>query len=845
MFYKNKPAFPLQLFVETEGKRGSRMCGKKLLVAASFVTILILLSGCGLWGDFTTYFNTYYNAKTLFDNIEEQIKSQRKDIFAFREDIQKNSTLGLNTNQFQNLQQTNTFNQNLNQTINRSIGQTTNPNAGSGNQLSGQLNQDLTRVIEKCSKILQYEIESSYFPDALFIIGKALYYQQEYARSQRKFLELAALEKTKYALENNLWLAKTYLQLRSFDEGLKLIDSVRVESQKEGKDKIFIDASITKISFFLYREDYPKAVDECINFIAHSPDEEMTALVSFELGRIYETLRDYNKALDAFASVKKYSPSFEIEFKSRLEQARLLKKLNRIDDAEAELNNLRYSGKFRNNLDEVMIELGQIYVDKNQIKTAISTYLEVDSTFKQTQSAGIAEFRLADLYEKKVRDYDSSYKYYNKAAGSLAPPEIKVESSNRTRNIDKYNQLKNSIVNYSLSQIYLSNPSRFERDSVDYDMAYKEYMDEARRMLEEQRAQAGQTETNQIGFNREQNQGQLLIYQQKIIAKAYQDLRQNKQLTLSQLIAINKVQKPVKPKMSADSIKTLESRELYNLASLFFSELDVPDSAYFYFRKILSEYPTKPVSVQTMYALGTYYETVNDTLKADSLYRYIYNNFVKDPLRMASAQKLGLIKNEEKRSVVVKTDDDPARQFYLDAENKYFDKKYNEAIEGFQSVYKNYPKSSYAPKSIYYIGLIYEDNLQQYDSAAVTYGMLVSNYRTSPLTTKIMEKYTYYQTERVRQKTIQEEKLRAEQTLQPNKTKDETANQNPKPTKTEIGPAKPAVADTLSDSIKNRKPNRSVLDEQKLKSNSDSTMKTKKVTDWFLILFLASKKLLN
>ena len=93
--------------------------------------------------------------------------------------------------------------------------------------------QDLTKVIEKCSKILQYDRESSYFDDALFITGKAFYYQAEYARAQRKFLELAGVPETEYALENKLWLAKTYLQLRSFDEGLKLLEEVKNTSFQE------------------------------------------------------------------------------------------------------------------------------------------------------------------------------------------------------------------------------------------------------------------------------------------------------------------------------------------------------------------------------------------------------------------------------------------------------------------------------------------------------------------------------------------------------------------------------------------------------------------------------------
>ena len=171
---------------------------KKLFIPA-ILSVLLFLNGCGVWTDFTTYFNTYYNARTLFDRTEADILKLKKDPFEFREDIrpiqQPAATIQVPRQ---------------GQTATQPVSST-------------QLKQDLTKVIEKCSKILQFYKESSYVDDALFMTGKAFYYQQEYASAQRKFLELAAIPESEYKLENKLWLAKTYLQLRSFEEGLESI----------------------------------------------------------------------------------------------------------------------------------------------------------------------------------------------------------------------------------------------------------------------------------------------------------------------------------------------------------------------------------------------------------------------------------------------------------------------------------------------------------------------------------------------------------------------------------------------------------------------------------------------
>jgi len=495
---------------------------KKLFVQASLLLLVVALSSCGVWTDFNTYFNTYYNAKTLFERTEEEILKQKKDIFAFRETLtqgtQITSQLGIQQNpQFGAQQQ---FTQ---QGLQTGVQQ-------GGIQLSGSLSQDLTKVIEKCSKILQYETGSSYFPDALFMTGKAFYYQSEYARAQRKFVELAGLGNTKYRLENKLWLAKTYLQLHDFDQGLSLIEEVKEEALKEDEDKLFNDAAITRIAFFEFREEYQKAINECTYYLSVSKDDETNALVSYQLGKIYLFLNDKENALKAFEDVLNYSPTFDTEFQSRIEHARLLKELNKVDESESELNDIRYAGKFKNYVDQAMIELGQIYYEKNETKLAVDIYREVDSTFKMNPTSGLAQAKLGEIYKIKIRDYDSSYKYYNKVALSLAPAEIKTESIKLIRDLDKYFLNRKELTDLSQQLNYVLNPTRYMQDSIEYDIAYRQFLDENRRILESQNSATGIQ--NQTDTESELRRQQSLQQNQKVSAN-------NKTLSLYQLILLN------------------------------------------------------------------------------------------------------------------------------------------------------------------------------------------------------------------------------------------------------------------------------------------------------------------
>jgi TolA-binding protein len=360
----------------------------------------------------------------------------------------------------------------------------------------------------------------------------------------------------------------------------------------------------------------------------------------------------------------------------------------------------------------------------------------------------------------------------------MAPREDKMEAGVQAANLNKYFAFKEEEKDIEKKIEYKKNPELFVRDSVDYEIAYRQYIDEAKKMGETQNSDPNVINQQKFDIAFLQQQ-----YNQQQIA-FFRNPKKGVIPTPVQLIALGRYKKPENVKLTADSLSTILAKSLYGLASLFYSELDRSDSAYFYFKKILNDYPDKPVKVQTMYALGTYYETHNDSVKADSIFKYIYDNFEKDPLRNAAAQKLGLVKKEE-NTVITKKVDDPAEKFYDQAEQIYYSKKYVEAIDSFQTVYKKFPQSPLAPKAIYYIGLIYEKDLKMYDSAATAYGMLIKEFAKSPLSGTVLAKVTEYNNEKEKMKKEEENKqkeLEAKQKEKEIKSADinkTTANKQP------------------------------------------------------------------
>ena len=166
---------------------------------------LVSFAGCGFWGNFTTYFNRYFNAVQKFDEAEEVIKAESKrELFEFREP-----------------------------------------------KVPGKANTLLDAVIEKCSNLLQWNEESSYVEEAIMMIGKSYYYRGNFTKALRKFQELAAFTDSDLALENRLWIGKSELQMRRFDDGMLTLDNVKVEAEEAGEDDFLIEAYLSQIRFYV------------------------------------------------------------------------------------------------------------------------------------------------------------------------------------------------------------------------------------------------------------------------------------------------------------------------------------------------------------------------------------------------------------------------------------------------------------------------------------------------------------------------------------------------------------------------------------------------------------------
>jgi tetratricopeptide (TPR) repeat protein len=705
------------------------------------ILVLILLagidfSGCSIWSNFTTYFNLYYDAKDIFNDAEQAIKSQKKDLFASEEVA-----------------------------------------------VSGNVNQQLSKVIDKCSTILQFHSNSAYVDNALLMLGKSFYYQRNYLKALRKFQELIATQpNSDLILETELWIGKTQMRLRQYDDGLSMLETVKQKASEEGEDEFLTEAFLEEIKYKIAQEDYAGAITASNDYLKQSDNDEINAEIVFELGKLYEKVNNLNDAIASFKKVFDYSPSFDTQYEAKLELGKALREAGDKDQALADFEDMISEDKYAEHFDQIDLERGKTLADLNRYDEAVDVLVKVDTTYRNSENGGLARYELGQIFEKYYQNFDSANTYYTLAARSPISNKFKIAANEKAQLFKKYINLRKSLNESLEKQFYTENPEQYKQDSVAYYderkniegqvIAEQEFAEVKAKMDSAMFAQdttgmkidttVVKRDSLDIYGNQVRDQfGQVITITDTVIVNPIDSLMQKNSLLSSiQTPDFEKRVKelmggkvpPLRPDIPADSLRSLIIKDKFELGNLYFTELNIPDSAYSYYTDILNLNPGEDYTARTLYALGSYYLTKNDSVKADSLFDIIYNKYRDKSIVNAAANKLG--------KPLIDLNYDPAEDIYAVAEKEMLNEKYDSSLAKLRTIYNDYPSSQLAPKALYASGWILENELDLPDSAAVLYDSLKSKYPSTVYSNKIAQKVKVYDQEQRRIEKAREDSLK-------------------------------------------------------------------------------------
>ncbi|MBI4418376.1 MAG: tetratricopeptide repeat protein [Ignavibacteriales bacterium] len=167
-----------------------------------------------------------------------------------------------------------------------------------------------------------------------------------------------------------------------------------------------------------------------------------------------------------------------------------------------------------------------------------------------------------------------------------------------------------------------------------------------------------------------------------------------------------------------DSLVLLNASNAYEIAEVFYNDLAVQDSARRWYERALADPRDSVLTPRILYLLAEL-----SPRAADSLYNRILDRYPRSPYAQLAAMRLGMEPEVETA--------DPAATVYQGVEQNIESGDYSSAVSGLQSILNEYPSSSYAPKSLFALGWLYEHRLGLPDSALSCYNGVMERYGNS------------------------------------------------------------------------------------------------------------------
>ncbi len=533
-----------------------------------------------------------------------------------------------------------------------------------------------------------------------------------------------------------------------------------------------------------------------------SEDDEIKAEAWYEIGNLNVKIGDIQNAITAYKNVFEFSPDFDLETDAKLKYGQALRDGGQSENALLIFEDMRSEDKYLDKLANIDFEIGKTYASLNRFDDAISKLTLVDTTYRNDPTAGAAKYEMGLIYEAGLKQLDSAASYYKKATTSTLPPLYVLPAKEKNQLFTSYVNLRKELNKYNKQIFYYQNPDEFVKDSAKYVEDSLAIADEIENVKELQEIWAGlesmMVNTDTTGAykdtiktidsliardttftyrNRDTLYAQLYdtLYSDSAIVFVFDSLfsdpsmltplelqqyelekRQREQRERELTAGLPDTLKfknnpPRRPAITEDSLITIIVLNQLQLGNLFLTELNLPDSAYWYYNSNLTSYPNTPYHAGTLYAMGSYYLTMDNQKRADSLFTIIYDDYKNESIVNAAANKLN--------KPLIDLDYDPAREDFIEAESLLLLKEYAGAINGFYNVHKLYPNSTYAPKALYTCGWILENELFLLDSAAAYYDSLVTNYPASEYVKIIAPKLTTYKQELRKQELALQDSL--------------------------------------------------------------------------------------
>ena len=349
--------------------------------------LLVGLSGCGetsmlgrRYDNFSAYYNKFHNAEQAFEEGVQSLEEGAREV-----DRTEYVSVFLKSQQSR----------------------------------SGGSDSPFEKTIQKSADVLREHPDSKWVDDALLLIGKSYFYQNNYIGAAQKFREAMALE-TERRREARFWLARTLVtneQNTAADEVMRVVEA----SAGPPDDEWTAQLHLVRGELLVQQEQWTAAAEALQRGLAGDVPDGPAARAAFLLGQVWDTLQRPRPARAAYRHVREYDPSYNLALAARLSEIELQgthdepdAALDRLDDVASDDKNYEQRG-------EIALVRARVYRAQgryDRARKALRSVLYGEEAPSGTAN-GRLHYDLATLYRDAYKDFSRAAAHFDTASTGL------------------------------------------------------------------------------------------------------------------------------------------------------------------------------------------------------------------------------------------------------------------------------------------------------------------------------------------------------------------------------------------------------------------------------------------
>ncbi|MCX7929243.1 MAG: tetratricopeptide repeat protein [Chlorobi bacterium] len=378
----------------------------KVYRSVMLLLAIVLLAGCRLWDNTTTYFNTYYNIKRLETEITDEFRYHDE----FAKPPKPRVVVPLEPDIVLERPAVGALPAYLDQLVIKT------------NKLQ-PVRVKVDSIIIKGSKILATHGQSDFVDGTLYAMAMAYFYRSEWLPSNIKCQELIVqFPQSSYSPDAHLLSAKNYLIQRNLPKAEQMLSRTVDIAWERLRYDVLSEAFRLQAELAIEQGNLDRAVRPYRQAVAQCPDESQRAIWQVDMGLLLYRLGRYDAAERELAIVEEYSPDNLRLFECRYYRALSLSRRGRFAEAEKLLDDLESQRRF-----DDYVKAGYITGARMELLRLAQRTAELDSLERiSTQQATASDAILVANFERgleyfRTKEYDKAIKYFATARVRRSP----------------------------------------------------------------------------------------------------------------------------------------------------------------------------------------------------------------------------------------------------------------------------------------------------------------------------------------------------------------------------------------------------------------------------------------